>query len=141
MLLMGDEVGRSQGGNNNTWCQDNPLGWMDWDHKNWDHDLKEFVLKLISLRKQLPEFFSPDSIYDCQKDNTKSKHPIFGFSGMALKLINLTGVTGHILLDLALTKIMKAQQSGLALMLTKNQCFLTYQPQFLHGKNILIPLF
>ena len=71
MLLMGDEVGRSQGGNNNTWCQDNQLGWMDWNQKNWDHDLKEFVLKLISLRKQLPEFFSPDSIYDCQKDNTK----------------------------------------------------------------------
>ena len=70
---MGDELGRSQGGNNNTWCQDNPLGWMDWNHNNWDHDLKEFVLKLISLRKQLSEFFSPDSIYDCQKDNTKVK--------------------------------------------------------------------
>ena len=74
MLLMGDEVGRSQGGNNNTWCQDNPLGWMDWNHKNWDHDLKEFVLKLISLRKHLPEFFSPDIICDYQKDNTKVKN-------------------------------------------------------------------
>ena len=30
MLLMGDEVRRSQGGNNNTWCQNNPLGWMHW---------------------------------------------------------------------------------------------------------------
>ena len=73
MLLMGDEVGRSQGGNNNTWCQDNPLGWMDWNHKNWDHDLQDFVLKLISLRTQLPEFFSPDSIYESQKENTKVK--------------------------------------------------------------------
>ncbi len=73
MLLMGDEVGRSQGGNNNTWCQDNALGWMDWNQKNWDHGLKEFVLKIISLRKQLPEFFSPDIIYDSQKNNTKVK--------------------------------------------------------------------
>ena len=141
MLLMGDEVGRSQGGNNNTWCQDNPLGWMTWNHKNCDQDLKEFVIKLISLRKQLPEFFSPEYIYDSKKIIPKSKHPIFGFSGMALKLINLTGVTGPIPLDLALTKTMKAQQSGLALMLTKNQCFLNCQSQFLHGKNILIHLF
>jgi len=71
MILMGDEIGRSQGGNNNTWCQDNQLGWMDWDHNNWDIDLKEFVIKLISLRKQLPEFFSPDNIFECKKDNEK----------------------------------------------------------------------
>ena len=77
MLLMGDEVGRSQGGNNNTWCQDNKLGWMTWDHKNCDQDLKEFVIKLISLRKQLPEFFSPDYVYDFRKDNTKVKKSDF----------------------------------------------------------------
>ncbi len=86
MLLMGDEVGRSQGGNNNTWCQDNPLGWMDWDPKNLDHDLKEFVLKLISLRKQLPEFFSPDSIYDCQKDHTKVKTSPFWIQWHGIKV-------------------------------------------------------
>jgi len=73
MLLMGDEVGRSQGGNNNTWCQDNQLGWMTWDHKNCDKDLKEFVIKLISLRKQLPEFFSPDCVFDSRKDISKVK--------------------------------------------------------------------
>ncbi len=73
MLLMGDEVGRSQGGNNNTWCQDNPLGWMTWDPKNCDQDLKEFVIKLISLRKQLPEFFSPNCVYDSHKDTNKGK--------------------------------------------------------------------
>ena len=86
MILMGDELGRSQGGNNNTWCQDNPLGWMDWNHNNWDHDLKEFVLKLISLRKQLSEFFSPDSIYDCQKDNTKVKTSHFWIQWHGIKV-------------------------------------------------------
>ncbi len=73
MLLMGDELGRSQGGNNNTWCQDNPLGWMTWNHKNCDQDLKEFLIKLISLRKQLPEFFSPNSVLDSHKDLSKAK--------------------------------------------------------------------
>ncbi len=86
MILMGDEVGRSQGGNNNTWCQDNPLGWMDWNQKNWDNDLKEFVLKLISLRKQLPEFFSPDSIYECQEDNTKVKTSNFWIQWHGIKV-------------------------------------------------------
>ena len=86
MILMGDEVGRSQGGNNNTWCQDNPLGWMDWNQKNWDNDLKEFVFKLISIRKQLPEFFSPDNIYECKKYNTKTKKSQFWIQWHGIKV-------------------------------------------------------
>ena len=73
MLLMGDEIGRSQGGNNNTWCQDNPLGWMTWNDQNCDKELKEFVIKLISLRKQLSEFFSPDYLLDSHKNVNKVK--------------------------------------------------------------------
>jgi glycogen operon protein len=46
---------------------------MTWDPKNCDQDLKEFVIKLISLRKQLPEFFSPNCVYDSHKDSTKGK--------------------------------------------------------------------
>ena len=59
MLLMGDEVSRSQGGNNNTWCQNSPLGWMIWHEDNCDLDQKYFVKKLIAIRKSLPELFSP----------------------------------------------------------------------------------
>tara|TARA_Y100001968_G_scaffold332673_1_gene391756 strand:- start:54 stop:2117 length:2064 start_codon:yes stop_codon:yes gene_type:complete len=59
MILMGDEVGRSQGGNNNTWCQNSPLGWMIWASNNCDNDLKMFVKKLVLIRKKLPELFSP----------------------------------------------------------------------------------
>ena len=33
MLLGGDELGRTQGGNNNAWCQDNELSWFDWDRR------------------------------------------------------------------------------------------------------------
>tara|TARA_B100000700_G_scaffold262500_1_gene299071 strand:+ start:804 stop:2864 length:2061 start_codon:yes stop_codon:yes gene_type:complete len=86
MLLMGDEIGRSQGGNNNTWCQDNSLGWMIWDPKNCDQDLKEFVKKLISLRKQLPEFFSPKCIYDSPKDNTEVKSTDFWIQWHGVKI-------------------------------------------------------
>ncbi|MEC9028655.1 MAG: glycogen-debranching protein, partial [Cyanobacteriota bacterium] len=59
MLLMGDEVGRSQGGNNNSWCQDNPLGWMLWNPEQCDMDLHLFVSRLLMIRHQLSELFSP----------------------------------------------------------------------------------
>tara|TARA_Y100001968_G_scaffold328322_1_gene375255 strand:- start:737 stop:2797 length:2061 start_codon:yes stop_codon:yes gene_type:complete len=57
MILMGDEVGRSQGGNNNTWCQNNSLGWMLWDSQKIDNDLFNFVKKLIKLRQNIPELY------------------------------------------------------------------------------------
>ena len=59
MLLMGDEVGRSQGGNNNSWCQNSPLGWMVWDEDHCDLDLKQFLQRLLRLRQALPQLFNP----------------------------------------------------------------------------------
>ena len=61
MLLMGDEVGRSQGGNNNTWCQDSPLSWMIWRQDDCDGDLLLFVQRLLKLRQRLPDLFSPET--------------------------------------------------------------------------------
>jgi glycogen operon protein len=59
MLLMGDEVGRSQGGNNNTWCQDSPLGWMVWNENHCDLELKLFLKRVLKLRQALPQLFNP----------------------------------------------------------------------------------
>ena len=59
MLLMGDEVVRSQGGNNNSWCQDSPLSWMVWDDDHCDLDLKQFLQRLLKLRATLPQLFNP----------------------------------------------------------------------------------
>jgi glycogen operon protein len=50
MLLGGDELARSQGGNNNAYCQDNELSWYDWE--NPDEDLRAFVKGAIALRRQ-----------------------------------------------------------------------------------------
>ena len=52
MLLGGDEIGRTQQGNNNTYCQDNALAWYDWD--GVDEELLEFCRKLIQFRKDHP---------------------------------------------------------------------------------------
>ncbi|MBW3662871.1 MAG: glycogen debranching protein GlgX [Actinobacteria bacterium] len=54
MLLGGDEFGRSQGGNNNGFCQDNEISWFDWDAG--DESLLEFTRQLIALRRDHPVF-------------------------------------------------------------------------------------
>jgi isoamylase len=50
MLLMGDEVRRTQGGNNNAYCQDSELSWFDWDLLNRHADVQRFVRLLNQFR-------------------------------------------------------------------------------------------
>jgi isoamylase len=50
MLLMGDEVRRSQGGNNNAFCQNNEMSWFDWTLVEKHADIHRFVQELIALR-------------------------------------------------------------------------------------------
>ncbi len=50
MLLMGDEVGRTQNGNNNAFCQDNEISWFDWDLVRQNADLLRFVKRLIAMQ-------------------------------------------------------------------------------------------
>jgi isoamylase len=57
MLLGGDELGRTQRGNNNAWCQDNEISWFDWEEA--DEGLTEFVRELIRLRREHPVFRQP----------------------------------------------------------------------------------
>ncbi|MDK2126578.1 glycogen debranching protein GlgX [Parachitinimonas caeni] len=52
MLLAGDEIGHSQGGNNNAYCQDNPTTWLDWAQA--DADLLAYVQRLLALRRDWP---------------------------------------------------------------------------------------
>ncbi|MEX2643513.1 MAG: glycogen debranching protein GlgX [Acetobacterales bacterium] len=51
MILMGDEVGRSQGGNNNAYCQDNEISWFDWGIGEDGQSLFRFTRDLIALRR------------------------------------------------------------------------------------------
>jgi glycogen operon protein len=54
MLLGGDEMGRTQQGNNNAYCQDNELSWYDWDLAEANADLIEFVRQVIAFRRSQP---------------------------------------------------------------------------------------
>ncbi len=54
MILAGDEFGRTQQGNNNAYCQDNEISWLNWDLKEKGKSLTEFVRKLTSMRHKYP---------------------------------------------------------------------------------------
>jgi glycogen operon protein len=54
MLLHGDEFGRTQRGNNNVYCQDNEISWLDWGHQQ--EGLAEFTAWLVRLRREHPVF-------------------------------------------------------------------------------------
>jgi len=60
MLLGGDEIGRSQGGNNNAYCHDNEISWYDWSllEKNMEHF--RFVKEMIAFRLRHPGFMRPE---------------------------------------------------------------------------------
>ena len=55
MLLAGDELYRTQNGNNNAYCQDNEISWVDWDGLKADDSLHHFVCALSALRRARPE--------------------------------------------------------------------------------------
>ena len=84
-LLAGDEIGRTQMGNNNAYCQDNKLSWMNWDLRSEDEELLLFMKKLIQLRRQSAVFrelrleddlyyghgYKPDAVHWFQPDGSE----------------------------------------------------------------------
>lgn len=56
-ILAGDEFGNTQKGNNNVYCQDNPVGWLDWSGLEKHPELHDFVKELIDFRKKHPVFW------------------------------------------------------------------------------------
>jgi glycogen operon protein len=74
MLCAGDEAGRTQQGNNNAYCQDNELSWLDWDLDGRRGDLLQFTRDLIALRRREPvlrrrQFFHGRRIYGSQVED------------------------------------------------------------------------
>lgn len=56
MLVAGDEMGRTQGGNNNAYCQDNEISWVKWDISDEERQFLHFVQRMIGLRRSHPLF-------------------------------------------------------------------------------------
>jgi len=56
MLLAGDELGRTQSGNNNAYCQDNELSWVNWELRPEDRELLDFTRRIVWLNRDHPVF-------------------------------------------------------------------------------------
>jgi isoamylase len=54
MLLGGDEIGRTQRGNNNAYCQDNDISWYHWNFEAWNEELLAFTKRLLQIRREQP---------------------------------------------------------------------------------------
>jgi isoamylase len=63
MLLAGDEMGRTQQGSNNAYCQDNEISWFDWEREPWQLEMQETVTHLIALRRR-HLVLRPERFYD-----------------------------------------------------------------------------
>ena len=79
MLLMGDEMGQTQGGNNNSYCHDNEVSWLDWRNVEKEKELLRFFTKLLAFRHAHPvlrgnRFFE-------HRDYVGSGKPDIGFHG------------------------------------------------------------
>ena len=76
MILGGDEFGRTQAGNNNAYCQDNPVSWYDWALVDMNRDLVRFYSELVAFRRRhlafhRPEFYTGlDNSYNAIPDVT-----------------------------------------------------------------------
>lgn len=63
MLLAGDEFGNSQNGNNNPYCQDNPITWLDWKQLNSNREIYDYVKRLIAFRREHPVLHQKKELY------------------------------------------------------------------------------
>src|SRR5205807_5848627 len=55
LMLAGDEVGNSQNGNNNAYCQDNEIGWVKWSALGRDDDMSGLIGRLTTIRARFPQ--------------------------------------------------------------------------------------
>jgi glycogen operon protein len=88
MLLAGDEFLRTQGGNNNAWCQDNAVSWVDWSLAAKNADFLRFARELIALRRRHPALRRRRFLYpgDVVWHGVKPNEPDFSPTSRTLAL-------------------------------------------------------
>ncbi|GAA2184455.1 glycogen debranching protein GlgX [Brooklawnia cerclae] len=86
MITAGDEIGRTQGGNNNAYCQDNPLGWINWDTADQWHDVHDLASDLTRLRQEHRLLHYDDYLYH---------NEVLDSSGNPLGRYNLAWMNGY----------------------------------------------
>ena len=108
MLLMGDEVRRTQFGNNNAYCQDNEISWFDWTLLDKRQDIYRFVRRLIHMRLNLDIFVAEHGlslielleIAQIQWHGTKLHKPDWGHNSHSLAFtVRSRSLSFHLMLN------------------------------------------
>ncbi|NLK62658.1 MAG: glycogen debranching protein GlgX [Fusobacteria bacterium] len=86
MILSGDEMGNTQFGNNNAYCQDNEVSWLDWDRLKDNQDIFNYFKKIITLRKFHDILRVSDHIHSNLHEN--SGYPAISFHGLEAWNVN-----------------------------------------------------
>jgi glycogen operon protein len=100
MMSAGDEIGRTQGGNNNAYCQDNEVSWVDWSRAAAERDLLAFTERLARLRREHPvfrrrRFFLPGDIQWLTPSGTEMTEPDWqaGYAKSVAVLLDGTAIS------------------------------------------------
>jgi glycogen operon protein len=150
MICGGDEIGRTQQGNNNAYCQDNEISWYDWKLDQTKRDLLSFIRNMIAFRKQHPvlrrrrffqgrrlrgsevkdlAWFRPDG-----KEMTDKDWDAGYAKSLALRLagdaIDETDEKGRPIVDDTLLILLNAHHTPLAFTLTAHKRGVRWQPLF-----------
>jgi glycogen operon protein len=80
MIVAGDEMGRTQGGNNNAYCQDNEISWLDWTVGPWPSSLRATTAHLLRLRSEHP-VLRPTTFYEGRDRDETRRDDLAWFSG------------------------------------------------------------
>ena len=80
MILAGDEFGNTQGGNNNPYCQDNAVTWLDWRQLDTYQEIYQYVKKMIAFRKEHPVLHQKEALL--QYDSLSCGMPDISLHGM-----------------------------------------------------------
>jgi len=86
MITAGDELGRTQLGNNNAYCQDNPLGWVNWEDRERWRDVSELTAQLTRLRARNKLLYYDDYLYH---------NEVLDAEGNSLQRYNLAWMNGY----------------------------------------------
>ncbi len=78
MITAGDEFGRTQGGNNNAYCHNSNVSWIDWDLDHWQHDLRATTQYLLRLRRESP-VLRPTTFYEGRDRDTSRRDDLAWF--------------------------------------------------------------
>ncbi len=129
MILSGDEVGHTQKGNNNTYCQDNEISWFDWELVEKNKDLLRFFRQMILLKKRKYTLHCKD--FFCGEIN-KDGVPDISFSGCS---INNPGWNDPSSRVLSITFGAKTQDSDIHVMMNMDSQDLDFEIPKIVGKK------